>query len=154
MWEGELPAPLPRVEPSEEGTLPRERMHGRDHRLALVATYTSEDGEDDLVPGLEYEVHLDDKWGVGGLFDYFDGEEDHVFLAASLIYHPVREAGLSLSPGYQFVNGGSDRWALRTGMFYEFEIAEPWSIGPAIYTDFIEGGGRASIIGLSLNYNF
>jgi hypothetical protein len=167
-WEGEVSAAVPLAlrEPvasspthlqaeGEYTRTDRETPHLHDclNRVSLFLDQTAEGDEREFTPGVEYERHLDHYWGVGGFLEHFDGEDDYLYLAFSVLYHPVPEVGFSLSPGVQFL-GDENRFAVRAGTNYEFELAEPWTFGPAVYVEFIEGGARASVIGLALSYNF
>ena len=127
---------------------------GLPNRLTIIAVTAEESGDDDFTTGLEYERLIHPNFGVGGLLDYFEGAIDQYLVAGSFIYHPVHQVGFAVNPGVQFRDGADDRLAVRTGMFYDFEITTTVTFGPVIYIDFIEGGERANMLGLSINFHF
>lgn len=153
------PAQHPRTEdpqgPDYEATTRgKSEKHHFHNRVSFLIANTVEAGEHDQTIGIEYERYLGDHWGIGAFIDWFEGEHDSELVAIAGFYHPVPEVGLMIAPGYQFRDGKDDRAAFRVGMFYEFDLNERFAIAPSIYTDFLSGGERSSVLGVSVNVRF
>ncbi len=105
--------------------------------------------------GIEYEIQLSNKWGVG--FDYeklSTGDAHRSWVAVVPIsYHLSEKWRLFAGPG-QESGDKDDRLLARFGVAYEFPFLERWTASPEILVDFIEGGAETAVFGIAVGYGF
>ena len=132
------------------GTTPAEEDHEgaahsfHRHHAALFIGNTQNDGsEHGLSVGMEYEYRINQWLGLGGLVEYAAGDFEHLLIAVPLFIHPYEDwlfmvaAGTEIHKGEE-ENKGKRNWLIRTGVGYQFQFGEKYSITPAFHVDFSE----------------
>jgi hypothetical protein len=98
--------------------------------------YTTERGGGGVTVGGQYEVRLNDQFGVGGLVDLVFASKFSVVGAAAFFWHPLPNLVVLGAPGYSWSR--KDEFITRVGASYEFELKDrSLSIAPALYVDLI-----------------
>ena len=122
------------------------------HRIELFLGGTHEGSNDALATGLGYEYRLSNLFGVGGFVEHAK-KENHVWTFGVPLYaHPYKGFRFLLAPGLE-QEESKNHFFMRTGVAYEVEIGR-WSITPEFNIDFVEGGHRGLVYGLSFGYAF
>ena len=122
------------------------------HRLGLFLGGTHEESNDDFATGLGYEYRMSNLFGVGGFVEHARREDQVLTFGVPLDVHPYKGLRFLLAPGLEH-EGSESRFLMRTGAGYEAEIGR-WSMAPEFNIDFVEGGHRALVYGLSFGYAF
>lgn len=156
-WSVATPAPFVARELAEETGPPAnedpDEVEFKRHSLAIITRYVTEERADGGVAlGLEYVYRFHEHWGTAAYVEYVAGEIDAVVLGATLNFRPIEPWGIALGPGYE-LSEDHPRWILRLGTFYEFEVGT-FTITPAAYVDWLEGGGFAVLAGLNFGIRF
>ena len=102
--------------------------------------------------GLDFEHRLSTIFGVGGLVEYTAGDFDSWVVAAPLFVHPYKGFRLILAPGFENKEGDNN-FLFRTGLAYQFEIGNKWSISPEYNADFVNGE-TVHVYGISFGLGF
>jgi len=122
------------------------------HRIELFLGGTHEGSNDAFATGLGYEYRLSNLFGVGGFVEHAK-KENHVWTFGVPLYaHPYKGFRFLLAPGLE-QEESKNHFLMRTGVAYEVEIGR-WSITPEFNIDFVEGGHRGLVYGLSFGYAF
>ncbi len=105
--------------------------------------------------GLEYEFRFNERWGLGVDLERLFGDETDrsEVVAMPLSFHPNEHWRLFLGPGYEF-HGKKDKFLLRTGVAYEWELNNGWSLSPEIIADFLDGGAKTYVAGIAIGHGF
>ena len=105
--------------------------------------------------GLEYEVQLSEKWGVGVDAErlFGSGQNRSWVAVIPVSFHVTESWRLFSGPG---IESGSeeDKFLMRFGVAYEIPLNEHWSASPEFLVDFIEGGAKTYVIGFAVGYGF
>jgi hypothetical protein len=105
--------------------------------------------------GIEYEIQVSEKWGVG--FDYeklSTGDTHRSWVAVVPIsYHLSEKWRLFAGPGKES-GEKDDRLLVRFGVGYEIPFSERWTASPEVLVDFIEGGATTFVLGIAVGYGF
>ena len=148
-----------RVQEPGEGAPPGEEApeageHEPWHHASVFVGDTIVSGDHALTLGLDYEYRLQEHFGIGGIVDFaFDGVARDTILAVSFLLHPVERVAILAAPGIELADGESF-FLFRTGLSYEFPVGEKFTIGPAVYVDFLEGGEQATVLGVGFGIEF
>jgi hypothetical protein len=126
--------------------------YGHNHHIALFVGNTHHEDDDSISIGLDYEYRLHEIFGVGALAEYTAGDFDSWILGIPLFIHPYKGLQLLVAPGVEFKDSESE-FLLRTGVGYQLDIGEGWSITPQYNADFIKDE-VAHVYGLSIGYGF
>ena len=132
------------------GTAPAEEAHEgaahsfHRHHAALFIGNTQNDGsEHGLSVGMEYEYRINQWLGLGGLVEYAAGDFEHLLIAVPLFIHPYEDWLFMVAAGTEIHKEDEENkrkrdWLIRTGVGYQFQFGEKYSITPAFYVDFSE----------------
>jgi hypothetical protein len=129
-----------------------EGVHENTNDVALFLGNTQHHDENGFSVGLDYEHRLNPIAGVGGLVEYSAGDFDSWIIAASLFVHPYKGFRLILAPGFENKDCCTN-FLFRTGIAYQFEIDNKWSISPEYDIDFVHGEA-AHVYGISFGIGF
>ena len=121
--------------------------------LFLGATTKTSNGHTEFSIGVEYERHLTELLGFGGVFEWEPSFEERVLVAPALFIHPVGDLLVTVAPGAQFEEH-STQFVFRVGVAWEFELGDGFGLAPTISYDFVESGSDAVSYGLVLNFSF
>ena len=132
---------------------------GLHHHLALfagVGNETKEGRKDEVgfAVGGEYELRFHKNWGVGGVVEFL-GQETvrNVVLMFPVSIHPGGHWRIMVGPGVEFTPK-KDKFAVRLGTGYEFELGDHWTLTPEVFVDLIESGENTWVGGVALGYGF
>jgi hypothetical protein len=105
--------------------------------------------------GLEYEIQLSNKWGVGFDYEKLSTSDAHRSWVAvvPISYHLSEKWRLFAGPGKES-GDKEDRLLARFGVAYEIPFHERWTASPEVLVDFIEGGATTFVIGVAIGYGF
>ena len=106
--------------------------------------------------GLIFEYRLTELWGIGAAVERLDVHEEanHV-VVVPVSYRFGGSFKAFAGPGYEFkAHGDEDKWILRLGLNYGFEINEKWGIAPEVVYDILEGHGNTWLAGIAIEYRF
>ena len=122
--------------------------------LFLGNTYEDSDhgSENGFTFGLTYERRLSELIGVGGFFEYSEGDFEMWSVGVPLFIHPYAGWRFTLAPGLEH-RDGDDEFLFRTGVAYEFELSENWFMLPEVYVDFVDGEETIAL-GVSFGFGF
>lgn len=129
------------------------------HHLAIFAGAGIErDGdheEEGSALGLEYEVQLSEKWGIGVDAERLFGSGQHRSWVAVIpvSFHASESWRFFSGPGIES-NSKKDKFLMRFGIAYEISLNKHWSASPEFLVDFIEGGAKTTVIGIAVGYGF
>lgn len=129
------------------------------HHLALFLgmgfeTKEGHEDEEGFAIGLEYEYRFHESWGFGGVIEGLgQGAVRNVVLAAPVSFHPGGAWRLFTGPGVEFTPK-KDKFLLRLGAGYEFDLGGHWSLAPEVLVDLIETGAETWLFGLAIGYHF
>ena len=138
---------------NEHGKLPHH------HLAAFVGVGFEEDKnghyENDTAIGVKYELQFHEKWGVGLDVEKLYGDDtDRAWVVAiPLRFYLDENWKLFLGPGYE-LKGDHDKYLTRTGVAYEFDLKDGWSLSPEIVIDFISGGATTYVAGVAIGHSF
>ena len=140
------------AEEAGDGKLP-------DHHLALFAGggVEAESGESSRAGfafAFIYEYRFHEHWGIGAVADALGQNtirDSAVVVPVS--YHLTEQWRLFAGPGVEFSDHG-DEFLVRVGVSYEIPLADKWTIGPEFAADFVNGGKKVFIGGVSVGYEF
>jgi hypothetical protein len=145
-----------------------EEMHNKSehefhrHHAALIVGNTQNDGnENGLSIGIDYEYRINQWVGLGGLVEYAGGDFEHLLLAVPIFIHPHSNWLLKLAGGAEIHNAHGDHeedkrereWIIRTGIAYQFPLADNWTIAPEFNVDFSEHE-TLFVYGISIGFGF
>lgn len=140
------------AEDTDHGKLPH-------HHLALFAgggveTESGESSRAGFAFGLVYEYRFHENWGIGAAVDALGQStiRDSA-VAVPVSFHLTEHWRLFAGPGAEFTDDGNE-FLIRMGVGYEIPLGGKWTIAPEFSADFIEGGRKVFIGGLSLGYEF
>jgi len=105
--------------------------------------------------GFKYELRFHQAWSACVDLEKLNGSETDrsEVVALTLGFHPTENWRLFFGPGYEF-HGKKDKALFRTGIAYEWELKNNWSLSPEVIADFVDGGAKTYVAGLSLGYHF
>jgi len=104
--------------------------------------------------GVIYELRFREKWGIGAAIEelYSDNHHRARALAIPVSYHKNEKWRFFAGPGHE--TGHEDNFFMRVGISREFELNQRWTTSPEFLVDFIEGGARTFVLGISVGYAF
>jgi len=138
---------------SEESVYSKlEDGHENSNDVALFLGNTHHGNENGFSVGMDYEHRLNTILGVGGLVEYSAGDFDSWVVAASLFIHPYKGFRLIIAPGLENKDSSSN-FLFRTGVAYQFELGNNWSISPEYNLDFVHSE-TVQVYGLSFGFGF
>ena len=110
--------------------------------------------EEGFAIGLEYAVKFKEHWGAGVLVEGLGADtiRDYIALAQASYYFGASWR-VFFGAGVEFTEK-KDKGVARVGLGYEFPLVGHWTIAPEVYLDFIDGGARTYVGGVSLGYGF
>ena len=130
------------------------------HHAALFVGYgieRDEKGHEENASafGIEYEIQLSNKWGVGFDYEKLSTSDAHRSWVAvvPISYHLSEKWRLFAGPGKES-GDKEDRLLARFGVAYEIPFHERWTASPEVLVDFIEGGATTFVIGMAVGYGF
>jgi hypothetical protein len=129
-----------------------EEGHENINDVALFLGNTHHGDENGFSVGLDYEQRLNRILGAGGLLEYSVGDFHSWVVAASLFIHPYKGFRLILAPGFETKDNRSN-FLFRTGVAYQFEIGDKWSISPEYNVDFVHNE-TVQVYGVSFGFGF
>ncbi len=136
-----------------------EHKQSHHHQLAIFAgggiEKNHKHSESGTALGLKYEIRFHQAWSTGvNLEKLYGSETDRsTVIAITVGFHPTENWRLFFGPGYEF-HGEKDKALLRTGIAYEWELKNSWSLSPELIADFLDGGAKTFVAGFSLAYHF
>ena len=85
----------------------------------------------------------------------FLGQETvrNVVLMFPVSIHPGGHWRIMVGPGVEFTPK-KDKFAVRLGAGYEFELGGHWTLAPEVFVDLIESGENTWVGGVALGYGF
>jgi len=122
------------------------------NEMALFLGGSHHEDENGFSVGLDYEHRLSPILGIGGLVEYSAGDFDSWVVAAPLFVHPYKGFRLVFAPGFEHKESTSD-FLFRTGIAYQFEIGNRWSISPEYNVDFVHDE-TVHVYGVSFGIGF
>lgn len=125
----------------------------RHNKPGLFVGNTHDGSKNGLSIGLEYEYLLSQLFGLGAMVEYAGGDHNAWVLGVPFFLHPYAGWFLLLMPGVE-IEDHENSFLVRAGVGYDFEIAPKWSLAPEFNVDFIEGGDRKLIYGLTVAREF
>ena len=150
-----LSTPGSLIAETEQGT---ETVEYR-HRAELFLGVAHEESSDEFAAGLTYEYRISRLLGVGGFVEHAGEEEGVWTFGVPLLIHPLEGTRFLLAPGWETKEVESEEketeqsFLMRAGIAYEYEV-DRWSITPELNVDFIEGGHRVLVYGVSIGCGF
>lgn len=129
-----------------------EEGHEDSNDVGLFLGGSHHKDENGFSVGLDYEHRLNAIFGAGGLVEYTAGDFDSWVIAPSLFIHPYKGFRLILAPGVETKESKSN-FLFRTGLAYQFEIGNKWSISPEYNVDFVHGE-TVHVYGVSFGLGF
>ena len=122
------------------------------HSVAFFMGNTHDGSEDGFSVGLDYEYRLSETNGIGGLIEYASGELDSWVVAAPLFIYPYKGLRLVVALGFEYGHSETE-FLVRTGIAYEFEMGERWTITPKFNVDFVDSEEKY-VYGVAFGYGF
>ena len=119
--------------------------------LSLFAGITDDRGDNVFSMGLDYEYHLSELIGVGGLLDVAGGDVRSFVVGVPVFVHPVGGLLLLAAPGVEHQNDGSNEFLIRIGVGWEFEVGERFVLTPILNVDFVDGD-KVYVYGVAFGY--
>jgi hypothetical protein len=132
------------------------------HHAALIVGNTQNDGsKNGLSVGIDYAYRFNRWLGLGGIAEYAGGDFEHVLLLAGASIHPYKNWVLVVMGGTEVHNEHDEHeedkrkgeWVVRTGIAYQFPIAENWTIAPEFNVDFSEHE-TLFVYGIAIGFGF
>jgi hypothetical protein len=132
-----------------------ESAGGHEHvnHMGLFLGNSHRGGETGFSVGLDYERRLSDLFGVGVLAEYAAGDFDSWVFGAPLYIHPYKGFRLLAAPGFEDEESET-KFLIRAGAAYQIPFGGRWSISPEYNIDFIEGGKKIQVYGVSIGLGF
>ena len=124
--------------------------HYKPNLLAVFVGVTHEGSESGLSLGIEYEMRLNESFGIGVLAEHTSGDLDIWVYAIPLAYH-IRSWKFYIAPGVVDGSHGSES-LVRLGGAYAFEVGS-WEIAPQLNAEFVEGN-EALVLGITIGKGF
>ncbi len=137
----------------------QEAEHFPRHNLGVFAgagvEKESGHSESGFTLGLEYEFRFNQRWGLGIELETLTGDDTDrsEVVAMPLSFHPNEHWRLFFGPGYEF-HGKKDKFLIRTGVAYGWELKNGWSLSPKIIADFLDGGAKTYVAGIAIGRGF
>lgn len=137
----------------------QETEHFPRHHLGVFAGVGIEKehghSESGYALGLEYEFRFNERWGLGVDLERLFGDETDrsEVVAVPLSFHPNEHWRLFFGPGYEF-HDKKDKFLIRAGVAYEWELKSGWSLSPEIIADFLDGGAKTYVAGIAIGHGF
>ena len=106
--------------------------------------------------GLVYEYKFPTHMDIGIVVERLE-VDGHANTLAVIPFGYTFDSGFRLfaGPGYEFKgNPTKDKWLLRAGVAYEFELSERWTLSPEVFVDALENGTKVYVGGVVLGYGF
>ena len=128
------------------------------HHLSVLMGYAlerkREEDENAIAIGFDYEYRYQEYWGIGGFGEWLDSDTQRDFTAGATVnWHPVGGWAVFAGPGVEFTPT-KDKFLLRAGVGYEFELQNDWTLGAKAIYDLIEGGNQTYVLGIDVGRNF
>ncbi len=123
----------------------------RNHVILFLGATISDDDTAFSV-GIDYEYRLNEFLGIGALAEYTAADPDSWVLAGELFVHVTEGLGLIFATGVELEDGDAE-FLFRTGISYEFDLDDGWTIGPEVNVDFVDGD-QDLVVGLSVGRTF
>jgi hypothetical protein len=120
--------------------------------VAFFMGNTHDGSEDGFTVRMDYEYRLSETNGIGGLVEYASGELDSWVFAAPLFIHPYKGLRLLVALGFEYGHSEAE-FLIRTGIAYEFEMGERWTIIPEFDIDFVDSEEKY-VYGIAFGYEF
>ena len=120
--------------------------------VAFFMGNTHDGSEDGFTVRMDYEYRLSETNGIGGLVEYASGELDSWVFAAPLFIHPYKGLRLLVALGFEYGHSEAE-FLIRTGIAYEFEMGERWTITPEFNVDFVDSDEKY-VYGVAFGYGF
>ena len=121
--------------------------------LSLFVGITDDRGDNAFSLGLDYEYHLSELVGIGGLVDVATGDVRSFVVGVPVFVHPVGGLLLLAAPGVEHQDDGSNEFLFRIGVGWEFEVGERFAITPIANIDFVDGD-EVYVWGVEFGYRF
>ena len=142
----------------------REKQTHEFHRnhAALIIGNTQNDGsKNGLSVGIDYAYRFNRWLGLGGVAEYAGGDFKHLLLLAGASIHPYKNWVLVVLGGTEVhkEHGANEEdkrerdWVIRTGIAYQFPIAENWTIAPEFNVDISEHE-TLFVYGIAIGFGF
>ncbi len=128
------------------------------HHLSVLMGYAlerkPEEDENAIAVGIDYEYRYHEYWGIGGFGEWLDSATQRDFTAGALVnWHPLGGWAVFSGPGLEFTPT-KNRFLLRVGVGYEFELRHEWTLGAKAICDLIDGGNRTYALGIDIGRKF
>ena len=132
------------------------------HHAALIVGSTLNDGnENGFTVGIDYAYRIERWLGLGGIVEYAGGDFEHLLLLAGASIRPYSNWVLIAAAGTEVHQAHDDpkedkrerEWVIRTGVAYQFPLADSWTIGPEFNVDFSEHE-TLFVIGIGIGLGF
>lgn len=127
--------------------------HEHVNHMGLFLGNSHRGGETGFSIGLDYEHRVSDLLGFGALVEYAGGDFDSWVLGAPLYIHPYKGLRLLAAPGFEDEESET-KFLVRAGAAYQIPFGSRWSISPEYNIDFIEGGEKIQVYGVSIGLGF
>ncbi len=114
-------------------TLPE--WHGEPDHLSLFVGNTSDDGEDSVTIGIDYERRVSDVIGLGTVVEYAGQDIDALTLLGVADIHIWEGFAIQTGPGIEFIDDDGV-FVFRVGALYEFEFGDGFTLSPQVHADF------------------
>jgi len=119
--------------------------------LSVFTGVTDDRGDNAFTLGLDYEYHLSEHFGIGGLVDLATGDVRDFIIGVPVFAHPVGGLLVLAVPGMEHQNDGSNEFLFRLGVGWEFELSERFVLTPIVNVDFVDGE-EIWVYGVALEY--
>jgi len=103
--------------------------------------------------GLDYEHHISDIFGIGGLVEYTTEDFDSWVVAAPVYVHPYMGLRLLAAPGFEN-RESENKFLFRAGIAYQIPVAKGVLLTPEYNLDFITNGEKVHVYGVSVGIGF
>jgi hypothetical protein len=130
-----------------------EGEHEHANHMGLFLGNSHRGGETGFSVGLDYERRLTDLFGFGALIEYAGGDFDSWVFGAPLYIHPYKGFRFLVAPGFEDAESET-KFLVRAGVAYQIPFGGRWAISPEYNIDFIEGGEKVQIYGVSIGLGF
>jgi hypothetical protein len=127
--------------------------HEHVNHMGLFLGNSHRGGETGFSVGLDYERRLTDLFGFGALIEYAGGDFDSWVFGAPLYIHPYKGFRFLAAPGFEDKESKT-KFLIRAGVAYQIPFGGRWAISPEYNVDFIEGGEKVQVYGVSIGLGF
>ena len=127
--------------------------HQHVNHMGLFLGNTHHGGETGFSVGLDYENRISDIFGLGALIEYAGGDFDTWVFGAPLYIHPYKGLRFLAAPGFE-AEESETKFLVRAGVAYQIPFGGRWAISPEYNVDFIEGGEKIQVYGVSIGLGF